>query len=405
MLRVLKLLISKINPESLLEGAKYLAFVAIASPGMIAYFSEIDPNRWLALGIISAFGFMMAIGSRRVSGLTAIPPGIYLSIQTILLITLLILPPHYKTFLFLFFILSGEAMTVLNVGMGLVWILIFSLSTAITTVVYRDTGDDLSALPLYLGGYLLFGLIVYTSTRAQSARKESQALFEELSDTYEKLQEYMVHSEELIVAQERNRLAREMHDTLGHQLTVSSIHLEGAQRLIVDDPQRAADIIDTVRTQIRDALSELRATVATLRQPLLSGVSIVSALKQLGAGFEDATDIQTKLVVVGEFTGIPDAHRNVIYRAAQEALTNVHRHANASNVFIRLDCGERDVVQLTITDNGVGFPSQPELKGFGLQGLKERVALLNGELGFPQMAKGGACIQISLPIDEGSDDE
>jgi signal transduction histidine kinase len=215
----------------------------------------------------------------------------------------------------------------------------------------------------------------------------------------------MVHSEELIVAQERNRLAREMHDSLGHQLTVSSVQLEGAQRLITDDPHRAADIVDTVRTQIRDALSELRTTVATLRQPLQSDLSIVSALKQLGAGFEDATEIQTRLVVVGEYIDIPDAHRNVIYRATQEALTNVHRHANASNVSIRLDCGQPNVVHLTISDNGVGFPSQPELKGYGLQGLKERVAILHGELDFLEVPDGGACVQIKLPIDEGLNDE
>ena len=205
------------------------------------------------------------------------------------------------------------------------------------------------------------------------------------------------------MAEERNRLAREMHDTLGHRLTVAAVQLEGAQRLIPRDPQRAAHMVGTVRDQVREALSELRRTVAALRTPLAADLPLPTALARLAAGFEGATGLAVHLTLPEEMPALPDTHRLALYRAAQEALTNVQRHAQAQDVWLQL-ARQDETVTLTVGDNGVGAPVDAERAGFGLRGMQERAAQLGGELALESRPDGGAQLFLRLPLPtEGTD--
>jgi len=200
------------------------------------------------------------------------------------------------------------------------------------------------------------------------------------------------------VVEERSRLAREMHDTLGHRLTVAAVQLEGAQRLIEADPDRAAQMVGTVREQVREALAELRQTVAALRAPLEADLSLPHALARLAAHFETATGITIHQVLprAEELPDLPSTHRLALYRAAQEALTNIQRHAEAGQVWLVL-AGDGGAVTLLVSDDGKGFSLSGDQAGFGLHGLRERAAQLGGEMHIEPRRGGGTQLSFRLP--------
>jgi signal transduction histidine kinase len=268
-------------------------------------------------------------------------------------------------------------------------VLLFSLTSFLEASV---------SIPVYLGGFFFFVVFANATQQANLARAESQSLLEELQTTHRKLQEYAIKAEQLAVAEERNRLSREMHDTLGHRLTVASVQLEGVQKLIAKDPAKAEEMTETVGEQVREALHELRQTIATLREPLEADLPLDASLKRLVHGFEDATGILIHLMLPEFFPEMSAAHRLAIYRTAQEALTNVQKHSDAQQVWLQVSRQE-DILTLRISDNGKGVKEQEDTSGFGLRGIQERAAQLGGKCGIEPRKGGGTQVELSLPLD------
>jgi two-component system NarL family sensor kinase len=163
-------------------------------------------------------------------------------------------------------------------------------------------------------------------------------------------------------------------------------------------------MVETVREQVRDALGELRSTVATLREPLITDLTLTASIKRLAEPFEQATDLTLHLDLPEGLKQLPHPYRLTLYRAAQEALTNVQRHAQASNVWLRLRSVDNKV-ELLVQDDGLGFQGQSHETAFGLRGMRERIAHLNGQLHLSDRDGGGAQLQILLPLPEEDFDE
>lgn len=197
------------------------------------------------------------------------------------------------------------------------------------------------------------------------------------------------------MADERNRMARELHDSLGHRLTVAAVQLEGAQRLIPADAEKASRMVGTVREQVREGLSELRRTVAALRVPLGAGLPLDQAIAQVCGRFGQATGMAVHLAPDAG-PPLPEETRHALYRAAQEMLTNVQRHAQAGEVWIELHASDRRL-SLAVSDNGVGLAQSDKGSGFGLRGLREGAAALGGELHLQPRSGGGTLVTLSLP--------
>jgi signal transduction histidine kinase len=306
-------------------------------------------------------------------------------------------------YLIIFFIISANAMIYFRAWGGLAWVITLAVISMLSFVGAYGFQSGLINVLVYSGGYLFFGAFGQALARAQEAREQSERLYNELQAAHEQLQDYVFRVEELAVAQERNRLAREVHDSLGHRMTVSAVQLEGAQRLLAKDPEKAAEMVGTVREQVKQALSELRQTVATLREPVETGMAIEHSLQRLVNSFEDATGLTVNMTVE-EITSLPDTHRAVLFRVAQEALTNVQRHANAKSVWLTLFRKENSI-RLLIGDNGIGFPEESEGISFGLSGIRERTIQLGGSCAFEERVGGGAQVSVSLPLPEGGQDE
>ncbi len=297
----------------------------------------------------------------------------------------------------LFFILSVHAMISLPVRHGVKWLVSFSLIT--TAIFVFEQGWIVGVIEglVHSSAFVFFGIFGSALVRAELARNETEQLFGELQVAHKQLYDYASQVETLAVAEERNRLSRDLHDTLGHRLTVSIVQLEGAARLVDQDAERAGEMVDTVRGQLREGLDEVRQTVAMLRTPLATDLSLPKALKKLTLEFREATSLEIHTTVPDTLPPLPDGHRMALYRVAQEGLTNVQRHAQADNAWLQLEV-EPEAVTLKIKDDGAGIASDREKSaGFGLKGMQERAAQLGGALDIISEATQGTQLVFRIP--------
>ena len=250
----------------------------------------------------------------------------------------------------------------------------------------------------FINGLVIFAFATFASSllQANRARLEAQQLFSDLQAAHLQLQEYAAQVEELAVARERDRLSRDLHDTLGHRLTVSIVQLEGAERLIAAAPERASQMVNSVRHQLNEGLSEVRRTVAMLRTPVTTDLSLPKALHALAIDFEKTTQLPIRVTVPDSLPPLSEAYRLALYRAAQEALTNVQRHAQASQASLTMDLSA-EALTLRVRDNGVGFPDGADKQGFGLRGMRERIIQLGGSVELRSARADGTTVLIQLP--------
>jgi two-component system NarL family sensor kinase len=207
------------------------------------------------------------------------------------------------------------------------------------------------------------------------------------------------------LVEERNRLAREVHDTLAQELTGIALQLEAADALLEHSPERARARIRQALERTRESLEEARRSVLDLRAGPLERQALPAALETLGQRFtaETGTPVDSQLALVGP--RLPARVEEALYRIAQEALVNIRRHAQADTVRIELrQIG--DNVQLIVADNGRGFDieqaSAPggstHVHGFGLIGMQERAHLLNGRMQISSCPGAGAQVVVTIPL-------
>jgi signal transduction histidine kinase len=212
-------------------------------------------------------------------------------------------------------------------------------------------------------------------------------------DARDRLERSLGQVAELSAATERNRVARDIHDSLGHHLTAIAIQLEKASTFSARDPALSAQALRDARSSARDALTEVRRSVRALRDEA-PPFSLPAALTDL-AGQIDGEDLSVTLDISGEPDGYDAASLTALYRAAQEALTNARRHAQASAVRVSVAFDDVDA-RLVVADDGRGFPAR-EHGGFGLLGMRERVQLLGGQMHIDSRQGAGTVVTVSIP--------
>jgi signal transduction histidine kinase len=221
---------------------------------------------------------------------------------------------------------------------------------------------------------------------------------QQLAHTHEKLRQYALQVEELAAIQERNRIARDIHDSLGHALTALNVQLQTAKKLWDIAPTEAKSFLNQAHQLGDTAIEEVRKSVRALRVDAGVEESLEIELASLIEDFRQGTGIsvssQIKLEII-----LPPYVIKTIYRLVQEALTNICKHAQASKLRIQLLASPENVC-LTIEDNGRGFKldASNRTNGFGLQGMKERVASLDGEFDLITAPGIGCLIKVNLPL-------
>ena len=240
--------------------------------------------------------------------------------------------------------------------------------------------------------------IVFTMLAVQSekARNEVQRLAGDLSEANRRLREYAVQAEELSANRERIRLAREIHDSLGHYLTVVNVQLEAAQALWSNNPARAKDSLAKAHTLAQEGLHDIRRSVASLRSSPLDNKSLTEALRALLAA-DNQTVPAPEFQVNGESRDLASPVALSLYRATQEGLTNARKHARASRVSVLLDFRSPSTVAVTVSDDGRGAAGVESSGGFGLLGLRERAQLLGGEVRVETAPGAGFKLTFEVP--------
>lgn len=201
------------------------------------------------------------------------------------------------------------------------------------------------------------------------------------------------------VLEERQRLAREIHDTVAQGLTSVITQLEAAEQALDDRPDEARRHLVSARRGARAGLSEARRSVRDLRPDLLDGASLADALEQACRGWSVETGVLAQLRTTGSPTPLHPETETTLLRTTQEALANVAKHAGATRVTVTLSY-LTDTVTLDIDDDGTGFagpPAAPGDGGFGLAGMRERIAAVGGRLDIESAPGSGTTIAASVP--------
>lgn len=248
---------------------------------------------------------------------------------------------------------------------------------------------------LTLNSALLFGLVLVFVLMMVSAILIERESRDRLSLANDRLRRYSLLIENQATLQERNRIAREIHDSVGHALTAQSIQLENVALWLAEDRPRAETHLQKARGLGKEALQNVRQSVATLRQPPLQGKSFKDALQTLVQDFERTTEIQTTVHLQIE-PRLPTDIAIALYRIVQEAMTNIAKHSQATQVTLDLTADSTQV-ELKIEDNGQGFDPAQNTTGFGLQSMRERTEALGGLFHLSSQPGHGCCLQLSLP--------
>ncbi len=203
------------------------------------------------------------------------------------------------------------------------------------------------------------------------------------------LREYALKIEELATIQERNRIARDIHDSVGHALTVSNLHLEAALKLWQTDPKEATEFLIEAKQLGSNALQEVRQSITALRVDPLVGLSLSDAIANLVEEFKRSSGVVTILEINLQLP-IKNEIKVAIYRIIQESLTNICKHASATEVIIIIQV--KTNLTLIIQDNGKGFQINQNTTGFGLQSMCDRALAVGGNLNIETSINGGCKI-------------
>jgi two-component system NarL family sensor kinase len=258
-----------------------------------------------------------------------------------------------------------------------------------------------SSIPLYAGDKKL-GVLNVASPEWRRLSSEDLQLLYTVGDFLGVAVERARLSEQsmrLGALEERNRLAREIHDTIAQGLTATAFQLESADALLAPDRTRAREAVRRALELTRENLEEARRSVTDLRAAPLEGRSLCDALERLAEEYGRQEEIEVAFEAVGAQRPLPVRVEAGLYRICQEALANVVRHSGARRVTVELTATPEEV-RLVVEDDGAGFDPEEVPEGrFGLVGLNERARLLDGSLRVESAPGEGTRLEVAVPLE------
>jgi signal transduction histidine kinase len=366
-----------------LDFATYVMLGILIVVGVIVFR---DPTTLAAIVVLClAFGLVFWVGSTAVT--TQRRALIYFVAQTIILAGLVMFARTSDVFGLLFYLLGIQAVLLLPNRLAIAWIVVFYLLDSSAALWYRGAEGVVN---------VLFNAAVFALTfafgdairRAELARRENEQLVADLRLAQRQVQE-------LAAADERNRLARDLHDSVKQQVFATIMQLGTARTLVEHDPQAARAHIVEAEGLAQQTGAELTLLIHELRPAALGERGLAEALRNYAADWSRqsrvAAEVRTEAAPI-----LAPATQHALLRITQEALANVARHSGASAVAIDL-CVEDSTITLTIADDGRGFDPDLVVRGVGLASMRERAEALGGSLRVSGVAGGGASVVASVP--------
>jgi signal transduction histidine kinase len=260
----------------------------------------------------------------------------------------------------------------------------------------RSLTEIWAGLPTFIAGLIFIIVFTQMAVSEEKARNEVERLYEDLAGANQRLREYNLRLEELTITQERNRMAREIHDGLGHYLTTIHMQIQAGLAMLPGDIPKAKDALKIAQEQTQEALVDVRRSVASLREQVVDeSLPLPDTLEKM---LETCTTagIVGQMKVLGTPRTLSPKVQHTFYRTAQESLNNIRKHSRAEHVWILLDYTQSNRIRLQVRDDGVGADHLDG--GFGLIGIKERVTYLNGKVSTQTNLGQGFCLDVEIPV-------
>jgi signal transduction histidine kinase len=254
-------------------------------------------------------------------------------------------------------------------------------------------------LPLFQGSLvrlIIYFIVGYLVTYLVSNQREQR---NELAKVNTQLLQYSHTLEQLAESRERNRLARELHDTLAHYMSGTILQLNGAKAVWEKDNLKAKTLLGEAVQTLSEGLDETRNAIQTLRKSPVETLGFSESLKDLARQYADKLGLQLKLEVEA-VKYVPEEIGQTLYPIAQEIFRNIERHAGAKSLVVKFKRQQHHLF-LTIEDDGKGFEllGVDKSKHFGLLGLEERVVLLKGDVSVHSRPGQGTRVEIRIPLE------
>jgi signal transduction histidine kinase len=383
------------QPRTKLYGDLTFAVLILAAFAQFIFNKRLYGEPWqvvvtFVLGAV--YGGLGVFGSDISSERSRIAIHAYYIVQCLIVTAAILLSPARGFFFILAMPLISQSMFDLDWrGAAALTLWLYAISVASVGIPYGLPAAFEASVGFFPA--FLFTLVFSIITREASlGKRKAEEASSELAEANAQLRTLAIQAAELATTRERNRLAREIHDGVGHYLTVIKVQLDAASALLPADPERAAHSVETAARLAAEALDDVRRSVGTLaadtqRPPLLE------TLHRLVSDCGSAPAFR----IEGTPRPLGLAAEHALLRTAQEGLTNVSKHAGPVRATLTLDFRAPEQVRLAVSDTGTGVTSSAKPEGHGLRGLRERIALLGGSVHAGSQPGGGFRLEVELP--------
>lgn len=284
--------------------------------------------------------------------------------------------------------------------------LIIGIVTVIASLIkyfillyYNSNLSNVSEMAFFTLISMFLLVIISFAQFFKEEKEKKEQLYTELLKAHKRLKEYSEDKKRLMLVKERNRIARDIHDTLGHNMTAFIMELEILSRVVDTDIDGAKKLIENAKSSARDGLVKIREIVETLK-PNEENTYDIQPIKQLIDEFSSRTGVEINLEVNGNVVKTTPMINLALYRIIQEALTNAVRHGKASKININIEYID-DRIDFSIDNNGTCDSIHNE--GFGIKGMRERIEDVQGEIQF--ITDGVFTIKGYIPLEVREYDE
>ncbi|MFB9474820.1 sensor histidine kinase [Nonomuraea salmonea] len=242
---------------------------------------------------------------------------------------------------------------------------------------------------------LVIMVVVIAMIESQRRAEVTRQLLSDLEEAHSELRRYAAQTRDLAIAQERARMARDMHDSVGHYLTVINVGLANAQRYRTARPEAAWEEVRQAKELTLEALTDTRRWVRALKPLCMEGRTGIAALRALAESYGSA-DTDVTFTATGAWPDVDENGELVCYRIVQEGLTNALRHSKARHITVTVDATP-ERVRVTVSDDGAGAEGEAIANGFGLRGLRERLESIDGSLDVHSDPGEGFTLEATVP--------
>lgn len=290
---------------------------------------------------------------------------------------------------------------------GVIWFAAAHLVVMAVLISQRitvfESGPADIAISVLIGAFLIFGYLWQTADGNPIRPTESLVTLFTFRRERQKapLSRYEAQIRKAAAQEERNRLARDLHDSIKQQLFVIQTAAATVQTRYDSDPLGAREALERVRISAREAMTEMEVMLDQLRAVPLENVGLGEALKNNCAALQHRTGAQVTFhaATLPDSARLPAGAHEALYRVAQEALSNIARHARATKAAVNLGV-VRNMLQLSIEDDGSGFDTDAGANGMGLMNMRSRVEEIGGEFEITSRRGGGVQLTARIPMAE-----